>query len=140
MTRPLVIAACACLGTEAPIIGGPDGLYCQECGADEAALIRYHDALEMLPQLPYRDLVAEMDRRTMIPDLGLSPQICPRCSTADAEVIGEFSLRQSRFVCSSCYLILPQGRYEHELEAFERQRWRARQSAIEMQQLVRSER
>lgn len=140
MTRPLVISACGCSGTEAPIVRGDDGLHCQQCGADEAALVRYHDALEFLREVSYQDLAAEMDRRTAIPDGSLSPQICPRCSTTEDEVVGEFSRSQGRFFCVHCSLILPASVYDRQREAFERNRWRARQSAYEMQQLVRSAR
>ena len=125
MSRPLVIAGCACSGLDAPIVRGSGGtLVCLECGADEAALIAYADALEMLPQLPLRDLVAEVDRRTT-PDFGLSSQLCPRCSTPDTEVYGETSRKHQCFTCRSCRLILPLSTYEIELERFGRQRWRA---------------
>lgn len=144
MSRPLVITGCECSGKEAPIERGDDGLTCRKCGADEAALIAYedgrawhHDALAILRAVSYQDLAAEFDRRTS-DDLGLSAQICPRCSSAATEVFGQFSRNQGRFVCNGCSLILPQGRYEHELERFEQQRWRARQSALEMKEFARA--
>lgn len=140
MTVTLVIAGCACSGPDAPIVRGSDGtLVCLECGADEAALVRYADALLILREMPLRDLAAEVDRRTA-PDEGSSPQICPQCSTAEDEVIGEFSRNQGRFFCVHCSLILPASVYGQQLEAFQRNRWRARQSAFEMRELVRSAR
>ena len=85
------------------------------------------------------DLVAEVETRTACaPDLGLSAQVCPRCSTAQTELCGEYSRVQRRFSCPACQLTLTESRYEVELDRFGRQRWRARRDATELVELART--
>ena len=136
MSRPLIVKGCACSGTLALIMRGECGLFCGESGADERALLRYASGLEVLEQMPLRDLEAAFVRRTSYtPDLGLSSQICPRCSTTDVEAFGEFSRKEGRFWCRECQLILPLATYERELEEFERHRWRALRDLRELKAL-----
>ena len=66
MLPQTVITVCSCTGPDdaAPIVRGPDGLHCLECGADQAALVDYHDTIAAIRSLPLRELVAEIERRT----------------------------------------------------------------------------
>lgn len=91
-----------------------------------------------LSQFPLEDLVAEVEARAACsPDLGLSQQICPRCSTTQSEVFGEYSRVERRFVCQACRLRLTESRYEIELDRFQSQRWRARRERRRLAELRR---
>ena len=131
--RPLVIDRCACSGTLAPITRGKDGLlYCLECGADQNSLVAYNDGLGVLDQMPLHDLAAALARRTASsPDLGLSDQVCPRCSTASTEVFGIFPRVERLFRCESCGIVLHGLGYERALEAFQAAPWRAEQASVQ---------
>ena len=133
MILPLVIDRCACSEALAPIVRGVDGLlYCLECGADQDSLVAYSDGLGVLDQMPLHDLAAALDRRTAsCPDLGLSDQVCPRCSTATLEAFGVFSRVEQLFRCESCGVILRGLGYERALDDFQTARWRAQQASVQ---------
>lgn len=97
-----------------------------------------NEPLVDLAEIPLERLVAEVEARTVCPlDLGLSAQVCPKCSTAKSEHSGEYSRAKRSFSCLACGLRLSESRYEHELDRFERQRWRARREVCELGQLAR---
>lgn len=96
------------------------------------------DRLTDLSEVPLEALVAEVETRTAwAPDLGLSPQACPRCSTASADVLGEWSRREMRFDCTACGLTLHTNGYERALENLFASRWRARCERRELAELTR---
>lgn len=92
-----------------------------------------------LADVPIAALVAEVEARISCDlDLGISQQVCPRCSTASLEVFGEYSRVERRFSCPACRSTLAESRYEIEIDRFERQRWRARRDAAELAKLARN--
>ena len=84
-------------------------------------------------------LLAEHDRGTAwAPDFGLSAQVCPRCTTATREGLGEYSRKENCFRCEACGVRLYGLAYERELEQFQAARYRAKQASAELDEVLRA--
>ena len=104
-----------------------------------AGCIAFFETIGELELVAIGELVAEVKRRTAYaPDIGLSDQLCPRCSTASADVLGQWSRKERRFDCAKCGVSLYGDGYEAALFHFYMLKFRARQAGMELAELARA--
>ena len=139
---PLVLSNCPSCGKTAAIGRGEDGrLHCADCGEGEQALVAHATGRMHISEVPLSELVAELERRTQsAPDLGLSEQVCPRCSSVTDEVLGSWSRKEQRFRCGGCGANLYGDRYERETEKYRRNLWKARGERLRIRKLLKAHR